>query len=98
MSVTRNICRELISRKLHITYSFVIQRIAWKIVFGIIFLENLISKKHEIVFSELISQCFLAGVYSGGAQGAERHRTVIPGDTRMSFPWVKVPPLKLPDI
>ena len=24
--------------------------------------------------------------YSGGAQGAERHRTIIPGDTRMSSP------------
>ena len=31
---------------------------------------------------------------SGGAQGAERHRTVTPSDTRMSLPWVKAPPLK----
>ena len=30
----------------------------------------------------------------GGAQGAGRHRTVIPGVTRMSFPRVKVPPFK----
>ena len=30
---------------------------------------------------------------TGGAQGAERHRTVIPNDTRMLFPpGVKVPP------
>ena len=27
------------------------------------------------------------------SRGAERHRTVIPGVTRMSFPRVKVPPL-----
>ena len=35
----------------------------------------------------------LCGQYSGGAgaQGAERHHTVIPGDTRMSFPWVEAP-------
>ena len=32
--------------------------------------------------------------YSGGAQGAEHHRTVIPVVPRMSFPRVKVPPLK----
>ena len=38
-------------------------------------------------------------IYSGGAQGAERHRTVIPGVTRMSFPRVKGPPfLKMPDV
>ena len=35
--------------------------------------------------------------YSGGAQRAERHCTVIPGVTRMSFPRVKVPPLKMPE-
>ena len=34
---------ELISRKLHITCSFVIQSITWKSCFGIIFLENVIS-------------------------------------------------------
>ena len=28
--------------------------------------------------------------YSGGVEGAERHRTVIPGDTRMLFTRVKV--------
>ena len=38
-----NIVWELIPRKLHITYSFVIQRITWKNCLGIIFLENLIS-------------------------------------------------------
>ena len=36
----------------------------------------------------------IAWRYGGGAQCAERHRTVIPGVTRMSFPRVKVPPLK----
>ena len=36
----------------------------------------------------------IAWQHSGGAQGAERHRTIIPGDTRMSFPPVKVPPVK----
>ena len=30
--------------------------------------------------------------YRGRVQGAERHRTIIPGDTQMSFPQVKVPP------
>ena len=34
ISVTRNSFWELISRKLHITYSFVIQRITWKKCFG----------------------------------------------------------------
>ena len=38
-----NIFRELISRKLHITYSFLIQRMTWKHCLGINFLENLIS-------------------------------------------------------
>ena len=50
MSVTRNIFRELISRILHITYSFVIQRITWKSVLGIVFLENLISVTRNNVF------------------------------------------------
>ena len=36
----------------------------------------------------------IAWQYSGSAQGAEHHCTVIPGDTRMSFPRVKVPRLK----
>ena len=38
-----NIFRELISRKLHITYLFVIQRMTWTNCLGVIFLENLIS-------------------------------------------------------
>ena len=38
-----NIFRELIAQKLHITYSFVIQRITWITCLGIIFSENLIS-------------------------------------------------------
>ena len=42
-SYKKNMFRELISRKLHITYSFVIQRITWRNCLGIIFLENLIS-------------------------------------------------------
>ena len=37
-----DIDRGSISRKLHITYSFVIQRITWKTCLGITFLENLI--------------------------------------------------------
>ena len=45
-----NILRELISRKLHITYSFVIQRITWKNCLGIISLENLISVTCNNVF------------------------------------------------
>ena len=31
------------------------------------------------------------------AERRERHRTVIPGDMRMSFPWFRPPPLKMPD-
>ena len=50
ISVTRKIFWELISRKLHITYSFVIQTITWKNVLGIIFLENLISVTWNNVF------------------------------------------------
>ena len=38
-----DIFQELISRKLHITYSFVIQRITWKKLFGNYSLGNLIS-------------------------------------------------------
>ena len=32
--------------------------------------------------------------YSGGGQGAEHHRTVILGETRMSFSQVEVPPFE----
>ena len=42
-------------RKLHITYSFVIQRITWKNSFGIIFSE-ISFQLHKTMFSELISQ------------------------------------------
>ena len=49
-----NIFWALISRKLHITYSFVIQRITWKNCLGINFGENLISATQKM-FSELIS-------------------------------------------
>ena len=35
---------------------------------------------------------------SGGAQGAERHRTVIPGDTRMSVPPLTPPLQKCPSL
>ena len=42
--------RELISRKLHITYSFAIQRITCKNCLGIIFLENLISATENMFF------------------------------------------------
>ena len=45
-----NIFRELISPKLHITYSFVIQRITWKNCLEIIFLENLTSVTWNNVF------------------------------------------------
>ena len=45
-----SIFRELISPKLHITYSFVIQRITFKNVLEIIFLENLISVTCNNVF------------------------------------------------
>ena len=45
-----NIFLEFISRKLHITYSFVIQRITWKDSLGIIFLENRISVTQKSVF------------------------------------------------
>ena len=38
-----NVFGELISKKLHIPYLFVIQRITWKNVLGIIFLANFIS-------------------------------------------------------
>ena len=40
----------LIARKLHITCSFAIQRITWKICLGIIFLENLFSATWNCVF------------------------------------------------
>ena len=50
ISVTRNIFREFISRKLHIKYSFVILRITWKNCLVIIFLENLISVTCNHVF------------------------------------------------
>ena len=39
----------------------------------------------------LFNNCVTA---RGGVQGAERHRTVIPGDTPMSFPRTKAPPFK----
>ena len=42
-SHTKIFFRQFISRKLHITYSFVAQSITWKNCLGIIFLENLIS-------------------------------------------------------
>ena len=42
-NITFQLQRELISPKLHTTYSFVIQRIAWKNALGTIFLEKLIS-------------------------------------------------------
>ena len=42
--------RELISRKSHITHSFLIQRITWKNCWGIIVLENLISVTWNDVF------------------------------------------------
>ena len=45
-----NILRELISRKLHIKDSFVIQRITWTSVLGILFLENFISVTWNNVF------------------------------------------------
>ena len=50
IEVTRNIFREFISWKLHITYSFVIQRTTWNNFLGIIFLENLISVAWNTVF------------------------------------------------
>ena len=51
-------------KKLHYTYSFVIQRITWKNVLGIIYLENFLSviQLNEMMLSELVSQSFLAGV------------------------------------
>ena len=47
---------ELVSRKLHRTYSFVIQGITWKISLRIIFLENRSSVRQKFLFffSELI--------------------------------------------
>ena len=66
ISVTyTNIYRELISRKLHITFSFVIQRITWKNCLEIISWK-ISFRLHEIMFSESISQSFLAGVYVSG--------------------------------
>ena len=61
------------SRKLHIKYSFVIQRITWNTVW------ELISWKisfqiHEIMFSEFVSQEFLAGVYLSFVAMASAHR------------------------
>ena len=50
MSVTRNIVRDLISRKLHIKDSFVIRRITWKNCLGIPFPGNLISVTQNNVF------------------------------------------------
>ena len=51
--------RELISQKLHIPYSsFVIQRITWKIVLGILFLENLISVTWNNVFGMKFAETF----------------------------------------
>ena len=51
ISVARNIYWELISRNLHITYSFVIQRITWKNCFGI-FIGKISFELHEVMFSE----------------------------------------------
>ena len=62
ISVTRRYFGgELIFRYLHITYSFVIQSIAWKNCLGIISLESLISVTWNHVF-ELISHEFPIGV------------------------------------
>ena len=51
-------------------------------------------RHHVLCQGTTKSRATIARQYSGGAQGAERHRTVIPGDTRMSFPRVKDPPQK----
>ena len=44
----KNILLELISRKLHSTYSFATLRITWKQCWGIIFLENRVSVTQNV--------------------------------------------------
>ena len=62
MSITGNIILEFISRKLHYTYSFVIQRVTWINCLGFSWKISFHLHKRMFFFS-ILSQYFLARVY-----------------------------------